>query len=453
MPDVELALGLGDAVTVYAANPSKLVSTGAAGLVRYGFNQHAWPYYPNWYRPLGAKAMRINVGFSRFVQFGAYPGPGFDYSNANYNQVAQAAVDAAIADGLDVVLMVDSGFPAAPDATRIAFFTAVARANLANVGHIILECGNEPNYLNSSAAAAYAAILPAFAAAVRAVNPSFKIGAPTINASYTGSAQQFTTGVFSTPGIAAAFDIGTFHPYYQTPTASYANDLSAFIARVEAQVNAQGRFDIEYAATEIGYSNAVGLLTQWGMDPNAENVGGVGNTYVQNVEVAADYYSRYIALSRATAKLRLVTFYALKDEGPYTDTNFENGGGHFGVWADYGAGIFLKPAGRVCADMLPYVHAADAAWRYARPNQPDDYFVKLRIGASYVLIAWTVGAPHQARIVIKAQAAGVATWNVAAGAMTKAPFAAGISSIAVPLGRRAVIVASPLVPIEFPEFA
>lgn len=427
--------------------PATKLSTGATGLVRYGFNQHAWSWSKARYDMLGAKAMRIGgASYDRFLAFNAYPGPAFTSTNTNYNAILQNTVNGACADGFDVVVAITNPkFTAAGDARWPEFCAAVATANLANVERVVLEIGNEPNY-NVITGTQYAAMFLAASAAIRAVSPKFRIAGPTINASYVGSAVNFVNQMMAVPGMAKAFDLGSFHPYYQTPEACFTSDLSAFVNRVDTPAVAAGRTDLEYIADECGYTNAIGVLT----DPNAENLGPIGRTTYQNMEVSADYYSRLIPLTRSTRKLRMVTFYALKDEGASTDPAGTNGGVHFGVTDDSGA--VLKPAGFVCKDMLPLMHSATGASQFHRDSPTTgNRFVRLDVPGSQALVAWAPGVALRDLIAVHAPQGCTLSVNVAAAPPATLTLTPGLSLVPVNLGRRSIIIKADK-PIDFPEF-
>lgn len=446
----ELALmGDGDTVTIRVACPGTLIGSGAAGLVRYGFNQHAWAWNKGHYDSLGAKCMRIGgAGLARFKSFGAYPGPAFSQANQNYNWVLQQCVDGAVRDGFVVILCVtnpDYTLPTFDDFAALC--AAVAQANLNNVDSVIIEPGNEPNF-NSFGGDKYAKMLLQCSAAIRAVSPKFKIGGPTINASYVGNAVNFANKMMATPGIERAFDIGTFHPYYHTPENCYATDLNAFIQRIDTVAVARGRSDLEYAADEVGFSNAMAWMTNNGIDITKENLGGLGSTFVQNEEVSADYYSRLIPIMRSTAKLRYVAFYALSDEGSRVDPTGLNIQAHFGV--SYEGTRALKPQGKVCADLFPHVHRATGASMFHRN---DRWYTRLDVPGSQELIAWGPDGPRDDYIFVDAPAGANLSINVAgaASAAVTQALPPGRSAVKVKLGQRSLVLYADR-QIRFPEF-
>jgi hypothetical protein len=382
----------------------KRISQGLSGLVSFGFNIHqfAWGWVGPLFAQTGAKSMRVNQG----------------------TQVL-AIVDAAVAQGLNV--SVNIGI------TYLNLAQQYATAFAKHGDKVVIEAGNEPNVQLPNAAVNYYNQLKAFTAAARTGNPKVKVAAPIILASYTQPTKDFIYNWLNQPGVLDWFEVGNFHPYYRTPEWSWQNDISAFIKVMDAAATKAGKGKVlEYTLSECGYSNAIGLLA----DPAAENTGPTGETQVQNVEVAADYYSRYIPIARASAKVRSVMFYALLDEGA-ADPAMKNKEAHFGVYVN---ATTPKPAQLVCKDLFPHVHAATDAWMYTRGL---DWYVKLKLPSSYVLIAWTTDAQHGTDLLL----AGPAIWNLAGNA-TKTQLATG--KVSIPLGKRSIVITSS---VDFPEFA
>jgi hypothetical protein len=452
LPDFTLAAD-GDTFTVHAsaqARQGQLVGTGADGLVRFGFNQHAWPWQRSMYDQAGAKAMRMGgAGYARFKRDNAYPGPKWYPGSDFWNEIIQTCVDNACADGFDVVLCLINPNYGPGDERWGEFCTAVAQANVKNVDRVYLEISNEPNWTGPVTGAEYAVILQQSAAAIRAVDARLRIAAPTINATYNTLAQKFVVDLMATPGIEKCFDVGSFHPYYQTPERCYWRELIPFIDRVETPANAAGRASLEYIATEVGWSNAI----YWLADPTVENLGSIGNTHLQNVEVIADYYSRWIPIARATKKMRLITFYALMDEeAPGSDPTFRNVQGHFGVWNEWRSA--LKPGGLVCKDILAHVHAATGAQMFNRMDLwTGNRFVRLDLPGTQRLIAWSLGGARNDQIAVNATAACTLSVNVAGDPANaiKYQLTAGSSFVPVSLKSRSIIIAADG-PITFPEF-
>jgi hypothetical protein len=99
-----------------------------------------------------------------------------------------------------------------------------------------------------------------------------------------------------------------------------------------------------------------------------------------------------------------------------------------------------KPAMLVCKDLFAHVHAATDARMYSRA---DDWFVKLTVPGGFVLIAWTVAAPHNAKVLT----GGPVVWNIAGNAVKTA--LPGPGAINLMLARRSIAITSPA---DFPEF-
>lgn len=432
-----------------------LLGTGAAGLVRYGFNQHAWDWNRAMYDAVGAKAMRIGAAsYSRFTRDNAYPGPQWYGGSDFFNGLIQKTTDQACADGFGVILVVAGAYYGGPaDARWGEFCTAVAQANVKNKEHVIIELMNEPDYSRITAAQ-YATVLQVGSAAIRAVDPGLRISGPTINASYTDGAQKFINQLMAVPGIEKCFDFGSFHPYYQKPERCAESDILGFINRVDAPAVAHGRTDIEYIADEVGWSNAEGYLTQWGLS-GKENFGGsLGTTIIQNTEVAADYYSRWIPIARATKKLRMVTFYALMDErATDSDPAMLDVQGRFGVWDEKRRTI--KPAGIICKDLLPHVHAAIGAQMYQRDGWLSGCrYVRLDLpNDAHELVVWSQVPPCDDVLQVNAPQGGTLSIGVA-GAPTEAskvPLTQGMNYVPVQLAARSKILMCDR-PCTFPEF-
>lgn len=432
---------------------AKSIAVGASGLVKFGFNQHAWGWKKFAYDGLNARAMRINASFNRYLQLGAYPGPAFNNTNTNYNAITQDTIQGACNDGFDVVLaLTNPTYTAAGDVRFPAFCAAAATANLANVNKVILEIGNEPNFNGVVSGAAYAAVLMASAAAIRAVSPKFRIAGPTVNASYVGNAQKFVNEMMAVPGVEKCFDLGSFHPYYHTPELCYQHDLAGFINRVDVAAVKAGRTDLEYLADEAGYCNATGALTAWGLDPNAENVGALGGTNIQGFEWAANYYSRLIPIMRSTAKLRMVTFYALKDEGAPNDPAFTSGQAHFGVWDEYQS--VLKPAGLVCKDLLAHMHLATGSEMFQREGRYDGcWYARLDLPQTKELLAWSLTGPRDEIVAVNAPQGCMLSISIAGAPAnaTKLQLTPGTSMVPVKLGPRSIVISADR-PVTFPEF-
>jgi hypothetical protein len=389
--------GSGDTVTVRSAlsAPPTLMSRGVTDLVTMGFNVHSWSwgFVGPMFAQVGARAMRISTG-------------------------PQATIDSAIAAGMTVMINLS--------ATDLAGAQACAAANAKYGSKVIFECGNEPN---ATPPAQYATQLTAFATAVRAGYPAAIITAPQTNGSFWAATQTWLKTFEAVPGVFDQFSVGNFHPYYMTPENSWKYELD----RVPATMATVSGKSMEFVLGEVGWSNAVGVLP----NQTAENVNSTNNN-IQPMEIAADYYSRYIPLARATRMVRSVAFYSLVDEGA-ADPAFMNQEAHFGIFVN---ATTPKPAMSVCKDLFAYVHAASEAATY---NRGSDWFVKLKIGGSYALIAWTVGTIRAVPIAVSG---GPVSWNVA-GSSTKTVLNGTL--INVPLGRRSVVISSSA-PIDFPEF-
>jgi hypothetical protein len=264
---------------------------------------------------------------------------------------------------------------------------------------------------------------------------------------------KFVDDLLATPGIMDCFDVGTFHPYYQTPEACFGNDLSAFIGRVDAAAQKAGRRNIEFAADEVGWSNAIGALKRWGLNPQAENVRSRGDTYVQPKEVASDYYSRYIPIARATAKLRIVTFYSLADEAARSDPDGTNVQAHFGVYEE--GWKVLKPAGLVCKDLLQHVHAATGAQLYHRKGEDrGNWYTRFDLPNTKELVAWTRSGVRDDIIAVNAPQGATLSIGTAGAPQSAAKITlpAGITMVPVKLASRSIILSADK-PIDFPEFA
>lgn len=437
--------------TFLPSRPATKISSGCSGSVLFGHNQHAWGWNKARYENVGAKMFRIGgASLGRYNQFGSYPGPAFTSANQNYNWVLQQCVNGGVADGFTVILAITNPDYATMDFAQFAKLCGeVAQANLGHEDKVLIEPGNEPNF-NLYTGDKYAKMILQCAPAIRAVSPKFKILGPTINASYVGNAIKFLNTAMAVPGVPDCLDIGSFHPYYNTPEVSYEVDTSAFIKRMNAPAVAAGRLDYEYAADETGYSDAVGTMKNLGLDPTKENLGGTGNTYLQNKEVAADYYSRQIAIYRATEKLRYITFYSHKNEGANSDPNYTAPQAHFGVveedhWTK-------KPNGLVCADMLPLVHAAIGAVMFHRDSRDKgNRFVRLDLPGTQALVAWAPGDANRDIVAVKVEQPCTLSVNVAGATAVTKSVPAGYYVLPLDLTRRSVIVKADK-PISFPHF-
>jgi len=426
------------------------LSTGVTGQFRVGFNMHNWnwagfvgPYFVS----SGAKSVRNN---------GLYNGSTTDWSKCYIGGTTtpvQTMIDQALADGMHITLCmlphgdVVSAYNTGQNAGWAIFCANVARANLSNVDKIVFECGNEPN-CNLVTPQKYFAVLKAMSDAMQAVSPNVRISGPAINASYNTPAINWINTLMAIPGAINCMTHGSFHPYYGTPEWSYINDLKAFTQRMDAPVVAAGK-SYEYIASEVGWSNAIGLLA----NPTIENRGSLGETHLQNTEVIADYYSRYIPLCRGTAKLRKVDFYALKDENP-GDPNFTNNGAHFGCIGT--EDMSPKPSTPVAKDLIAHVHSAAGGVLFTRGStdlvNTADWFLKLILPTNRRLIAWNPSAAKVSRIVVHAAQAGNLSWNVA-GSTTKANISlvSGDNEVSIPIGKRSVVITAN-VNVDFPEF-
>lgn len=437
--------------TVLPSRPAMRISSGCHGPVLFGFNQHAWGWNRTRYDGLGAKMLRIgSATLSRYIQFGSYPGPAFTGANQNYNWVVQQCVNGAVTDGFTVILGIVAPDYTTMDFTQLAKLCGeVAQANAGKESQVLIEIGNEPNF-NVIGGEKYAKMLLDCSPPIRAVSPLFKILGPTINASYLSNAIKFVNTFMAVPGVAQALDIGSFHPYYNTPEVSHDIDVIPFINRINTPAVAAGRTDIEYTVDEAGYSNATGAMVRMGLDPTQENLGATGGTTYQNKEVCADYYSRQIAIYRATDKLRYITFYAQKNEGANQDPNFNNGGAHFGVTEENG--FDKKPAGVVCADMLPLVHTATGAVQFHRDTRAKgNRFVRLDLPGTQALIAWAPGDANRDLVAVKVEQPCTLSVNVAGAAPATKFVPAGYFVLPLDLGRRSIIVKADK-PISFPHF-
>jgi len=245
------------------------------------------------------------------------------------------------------------------------------------------------------------------------------------------------------------FDFGDFHPYYNTPEKSFFVDVDAFIKSVDSPATKAGK-SIEFVISETGWSDATGALTALGGAPRK-----TGETHLQTTDAAGDYYSRYIPITRATHKVREVTFYSLVDEGA-PDPDKKNPQAHFGVFVNPNT---PKPSVAVARDLFSHVHAATGAEMFTRAGtagQEDttsDWFVRLDTPQNHELIAWTVVAGGRtAQVTVNSQQAGTLSIKVAgASTPTQVTLSEGEQVINVALGSRSVILSSS-VPISFPEF-
>ena len=421
------------------ASPGKKINSGVSGQAQYGFNIH--PFIYSWVGPMfqqtGAKVIRINSFYGLYAKTGVYPGKN------NANAITQATVDSAVAAGMDVVLLL-SGFPYDVNDPTMkqwpGYVEAIAAANPKNV---IFELGNEPDTRKVSAQQ-YFDLMKATYPALKKGNPSAQMAAPVINASFTGEKKKFISQLVAMPGVFDLFDWGDFHPYYHTPEKSYSADVNAFIESVDTPATKAGK-SLEFVASEVGWSNATGLLPAKGLD----------QSFVLTADGVADYYSRYIPITRATRKLRKVIFYSLMDEGP-PDPNMTNVQAHFGIFTN--GGKTAKPASSVAKDLFAHVHAATGADLFTRSGtsgQEDttaDWFVRLDTPQNPELIAWTaVTAGRTAQIAVDAKQAGTLSVKAAGVAATEVALKQGQQFISVPLSGRSVILSSS-VPIAFPEF-
>ncbi|MEO8631104.1 MAG: hypothetical protein ABI612_23845, partial [Betaproteobacteria bacterium] len=372
-----------------------------------------------------------------YAKTGVYPGKN------NANAVTQATVDSAVAAGMDVVLLLAGFTYNANDPTMAqwpAFVEAVAAANPKNV---VFELGNEPD-TRKVTAQQYFDMMKITYPALKKGNPNAQMAAPVINASFIGDRKKFISQLMAMPGIFDLFDWGDFHPYYFTPEKSYAADVNAFIESVDGPATKAGK-SLEFIVSEVGWTNATGLLP----------VKSVDQSFVLTMEGVADYYSRYIPITRATKKLRKVIFYGLLDEGP-PDPDMKNVQAHFGIFAN--GGKVAKPAAGVAKDLFTHVHAATGAAMFTRSGtsgQDDttaDWFVRLDTPQNPELIAWTaVAAGRTAQIAVDAKQAGTLSVKAAGVAATEVALKQGQQFISLPLSGRSVILSSN-VPIEFPEF-
>jgi len=277
------------AVASAQISAGRKISTGVSGLAKYGFNIHQWPMamVGPMFKQVGAKVIRINVTYRQYIQAGAYPG------KSNGNAVAQATIDATAGAGLDVLLSISNPVYPATDPSMAqwpAFIEAVATANSKN-SNVIFELGNEPN-TGKVTAQQYFDLMKISYPALKKGNPAAKLAVPVINVSYTPSAKKFVAELMAMPGVFDLFDLGDFHPYYNTPEKSYFVDLDAFIRSVDAPATKAGK-SIEFVASEVGWSDATGALAALGSAPRK-----TGDTHLQTAEGAADYYSRYIPIAR-----------------------------------------------------------------------------------------------------------------------------------------------------------
>lgn len=431
-----------------------VVSSGVSGMVKYGFNQHAWSYARSkeMYNWVGSKVFRINITYARYISEPWPPTTGF-------NSVSLAAVKDGCADGKDCVFaLTNPGYPVT-DTPKWGDFCRDVAAWVGVNGlndKVILENGNEPNFNIITAQQFYDALKVGHTG-MKAGNPNARMAAPVINASYVGNAVNFVNNLAKIPGFYDLFEYGDFHPYYQTPENSWKTDLNAFITRLGDPGAAIGK-DKEFIASEVGWTNAIGVLT----DKTGENRGGTGTTTTQPEGPAGDYYSRYVPITRATKKLRYITFYALKDENP-GDPTFTNGQAHFGVYKE--TVLEPKPAAMVCRDLIPLcqqaqeaVFAHRGASAAGQEYENADWFVKLKLALTgqpqtNALVAWVASAapPRDTKLVVRSQSVGKATWWVAGdSARTSSPIGIGDSVITVPLGHRSIIITTD-VPADFPE--
>jgi hypothetical protein len=429
-----------------AQNPGKKVGTGASGAVRYGFNVHAWPMgmIDPMLQKTGAKVLRIPVSYSQYVKAGTYPGKN------NGNAVTQATVDAASAAGMDVLISITNpSYPASATAMGQwpAFVEAVAAANSKNP-KVIFELGNEPDYTKVSAQQ-YFDLMKLSYPALKKGSADAKMAGPVINVSYSAAAKKFIAQLMAIPGVFELFDFGDFHPYYYSPETSYFVDLDAFIRSVDTPATKAGK-SMEFIVSEVGWSNATGALAAIGNRPRT-----TGDSIVQSTDAVADFYSRYIPITRATHKLRLVAFYGLVDEGA-ADPDMKDVHGHFGIFVNANT---PKPSALVVQDLLSHVHAASSAEMFTRSgtagreDSTADWFVRLDTPQNHELIAWTaVAGGRAAQITVNAQQAGTLSIKVAGAATpTEVALSQGEQVVDVPLGSRSVILSSS-VPIDFPEF-
>lgn len=202
--------------------------------------------------------------------------------------------------------------------------------------------------------------------------------------------------------------------------------------------------------SEAGWTDAVGALAAIGGKARKTS-----ETHLQTTDVAADYYSRYIPITRAAHNVRTVTFYSLVDEGP-PDPDKKNVQGHFGVFVDANT---PKPSVAVAKELFDHMHAAVGAEMYTRSGtsgQEDttaDWFVRLDTAQSHELVAWTaVQGGRNAQVAVNAQQPGTLTIKLAGTSSTsEVTLTQGEQVVTVPLGARSVILSSS-VPVTFPEF-